>query len=481
MTPGFCPVEATGLPAARSVPMSEIEAIYDAVPIGIVLFDADFRFVRINDRMARTNRLPAADHVGRRIEDVLPPETCAVLRAMQPRLLAGEEIIDVEHEGFDIVTGEQRYWQLSYRPLFGADGNVEAFLGTVHDITRLKQAEEQLRGNNQTYRRLIETNPFGVYLLDSDLRFITASDGAMRVFADFQPLVGRDFEALHHRIWNADFATEVIDRFRHTLATGDPYRASSTETRADIGVVQSYDWRLHRIMLPDGSFGLVCYFYDLTERQAYEQRIGLLLREVDHRARNLLSVVGAVARHTIAPTQQEFQVRFDQRIQALAAAQDLLIESKWTNVPIDPLIRAHLAHLDDILDTRIRLAGPDLRVNPRAAQALGMAMHELATNAVKYGALSNDAGVVDVRWTIDAETFAIAWHESGGPPVAPPQHRGFGSTVVGAMVRSALGGSVDHDFRGDGLHWQSRAPADRLIVEAIANEAIDPAGSGRSA
>lgn len=456
---------ALTLAASRA---AEIEAIYEAAPIGIVLFDTGFRFVRLNRRMAETNGLPAEAHIGHVIEDILPAPTCRILRGMQSRLLAGEEIADLEVSGPDLASGETRFWQVSYRPLRGSDGAVECFLGTVHDITRLKQAEQQLQRSNETYRGLIENNPFGVYLIDADFRMVRVSRGAERVFANTMPLIGRDFSEIIHDIWATDFADEVVRRFRHTLATGDSYRAATTERRAQADVTESYDWRIDRVTLPDGSFGVVCYFYDLTERQAHEQHIGLLMREIDHRARNLLTVVGAVARHTVATSPQDFLHRFEQRIQALAASQDLLIGSRWTNIPVDRLIAAHLAHLDDLLGARIRLEGPEVRVNPAAAQALGMAVHELATNAAKYGALSNRTGHVELHWSIDAPDFRMSWLEVGGPAVTPPARRGFGSTVIGAMVRAALGGTVKLDFAAAGLCWQVECPADRLIAEATA-------------
>jgi PAS domain S-box-containing protein len=445
---------------------AEIAAIYEAAPIGIVLFDRDFRFLRINRRMAEINNLAAEDHIGRVIEEILPLETCTALRAMQPKLLAGEEIGAIEIAGTDLVSGQLRHWRISYKPLRDDDGELAGFLGTIDDITSLKQTELQLQRQNSTYRMLIENNPFGVYLIDGDFRMASASRGTRRVFSKIVPLIGRDFAEIVRLVWTPEFAADVIDRFRHTLATGEPYAAATTEQRGDADAVESYDWCLERIPLPDGGHGVVCYFYDLTERRAYEDRVGLLMREVDHRARNLLAVVGAVARYTVATNPNDFLGRFEARVQALAAGQELLVGSQWTNIPIDRLVRTHLSHLDDLIGRRIRLDGPEVRVNPAAAQALGMAVHELATNATKYGALSNGSGAVDVRWALTGDAFRIAWLEAGGPPVQPPERRGFGSTVVGAMVKSALGGQVELDFAPEGLRWQCEAPAARLIAEA---------------
>jgi two-component sensor histidine kinase len=123
----------------------------------------------------------------------------------------------------------------------------------------------------------------------------------------------------------------------------------------------------------------------------------LLVREANHRARNILSVVQAIAHHTKASSVQEFIARFDERIRSLKASHDLLVKTKW-NIPLAEVVRAQLAHFGPILDSRIIVRGPDLMITPLAAQAIGMAIHEMATNAGKYGALSNDTGHVNIAW-----------------------------------------------------------------------------------
>ena len=440
---------------------AEIAAIYEAAPIGIVLFDTDFRFLRINHRLAEINRRPAEEHIGRLIEDILPPETCAFLRGLRPRLLAGEDVRELEVSGTHPEVGRLEHWQVSYRPLRGADGAVHGFLGTVENITALKEAEVRLRRSNQTYLSLIENNPFGIYLVDADFRLASTSRGAAAAFALRPDAVGSDFAELIRDIWAQPFADHVIGRFRHTLATGEPWREASTSPRGNLPTTQSFDWQIERVILPDGSHGVVCYFYDLTERQHYEERIGLLMREVDHRARNLLTVVSAVARHTVATSPQDFLHRFEQRLQALSESQDLLIRSGWTRVDLATLARAQLAHLDDLLGARIGLSGPAVRLNPASAQALGMALHELATNAAKHGALAGAQGRVSLAWAIGGDRLHICWREIDGPPVLPPARKGFGSTVIGAMVRASLGGAVTLDYAPDGLCWTLDCPLQR--------------------
>jgi PAS domain S-box-containing protein len=212
----------------------------------------------------------------------------------------------------------------------------------------------------------------------------------------------------------------------------------------------------------------VVVFDDITERKRQEEQIRLLLREVNHRAKNMLSLVQAVARQTAASNPEEFLERFSERIQALATSQDLLVKGEWKGVDLAELVRLQLAHFQDLVGTRIELKGPSLLITAPAAQTLGMAVHELATNAGKYGALFVAGGRVAIEWTLECaptgdETFAISWRESGGPQITKPSKEGFGSKVIGPLAESSLDAHVDLKFLKTGLSWRLRCPAAGVI------------------
>jgi PAS domain S-box-containing protein len=173
---------------------------------------------------------------------------------------------------------------------------------------------------------------------------------------------------------------------------------------------------------------------DITERKEREEREHLLMREINHRAKNMLSVVAAIAHQTATRTPETFIERFSERIQALAANQDLLIRNAWHGVEIEDLVRAQLAPFADLIGSRIVVRGPALRFNAASAQAIGLALHELATNAGKYGALSKDTGLLHIGWWAEGETFTMSWAEREGPSVSAPQRRGFGTTVMQQMA-----------------------------------------------
>src|SRR6266446_3748435 len=198
---------------------------------------------------------------------------------------------------------------------------------------------------------------------------------------------------------------------------------------------------------------------DITERKEREEKEHLLMREINHRAKNMLSVVDAIAHQTATKSPEDFVERFSERIQALSANQDLLVRNEWNGVEIADLVRAQLAHFADLIGSRIAMHGPKLRLNPASAQAIGLALHELATNAGKYGSLSTDAGRVDVSWGTDGDALAMSWTEREGPLVSAPKRRGFGTIVMEAMAARSVDGKVDLDYAPSGLTWRLTCPA----------------------
>lgn len=196
---------------------------------------------------------------------------------------------------------------------------------------------------------------------------------------------------------------------------------------------------------------------DVGDRRAEEDRRRALMAELDHRVKNVLAAVQALAVQTAKRTTSldSFLSTFSGRLKAMASANELLTAARWRGAAI-----AHLAaaELGGIAPGQTRWEGPELFLTPRAANALSLALHELATNAVKYGALSVESGRVDVRWTRIADGgFELFWSETGGPPVAQPTHRGFGSTLLSQVTARELNGEVDVEFRRGGVNVRLRA------------------------
>jgi PAS domain S-box-containing protein len=214
--------------------------------------------------------------------------------------------------------------------------------------------------------------------------------------------------------------------------------------------------------------GIIGSKVDITQLKEQEARIRMLLREVTHRSKNLLSVVQGIARQSAANSGSidELIEGFSARLQALAQSHDLLVQSNWAGASMSELVSSQLGHYAELIGSRIEVGGPPLHVGADGAQHIGMALHELATNAAKYGALSVPEGRVRVSWWVcsdatGAKRCTLDWHEQGGPPVEPPARPGFGLVVLKRVTGSAVGGTVQLDFGPDGLHWTLDFPTER--------------------
>jgi PAS domain S-box-containing protein len=211
---------------------------------------------------------------------------------------------------------------------------------------------------------------------------------------------------------------------------------------------------------------------DISERKRLEEAQRVLSREVNHRSKNLLSVVQSIIRYTVTHSpQQDFIKRINERLQALSANQDLLIESSWRGVGMESLVRSQLGHVEKLPLSQVDLDGDSIALVPTAAQAIGIAIHELATNAVKFGALSSETGRVAISWRVeqrdDGRELILSWKESGGPAVSAPEYAGFGSTIIEKITGQSVGGRVVTSYAPTGLSWELRAPADTLLDVSV--------------
>jgi PAS domain S-box-containing protein len=216
---------------------------------------------------------------------------------------------------------------------------------------------------------------------------------------------------------------------------------------------------------------------DITARKASDEARQLLMREVNHRSKNMLTLILTIARRTASTTPADFVERFERRLLALAANMDLLVASGWQPLSLEDLVRSQLSHFGDGLQDRFVIKGPPVFVPAHAAQAIGMALHELATNAAKYGSLSTDGGRVAIRWSVDGSEFHMSWQETGGPEVTKPTSRGFGSILIDTIVKSSLLGEVWIDFAPTGVEWRLKCPHDwhsqAAVSGSVANTRIN--------
>ena len=206
--------------------------------------------------------------------------------------------------------------------------------------------------------------------------------------------------------------------------------------------------------------GVFTVHRDIREHIRREAQLRLVMRELAHRTKNLLAIIQSIERQTArrSLTKEEFHERFSSRLQALAASHDLLVETNWDGALLSDLIERQLAAFSDQIGARILAKGPPLRLSPEVAQTLGLAIHELATNATKYGALATPNGKIEINWELSAdatgtEMFHLGWREEGGPPVQPPAQRGFGSLAIERLAAQALNGQAELRYLPQGVQW----------------------------
>lgn len=208
-----------------------------------------------------------------------------------------------------------------------------------------------------------------------------------------------------------------------------------------------------------------------SELKRREERLNLLMRELAHRTKNILTLTLAIAHQSKRRSSgfDDFHQRFTRRLSALSAALDLLVGSDWRGADLEELVHAELAPFADGAAPQLEIGGPSVRLNAQAAQHIGMALHELATNATKYGALSVPGGRVLINWQLagGGETYLrFSWREAGGPPVVPPMETGFGRTVIEQVVARDLGAKVVMAFAPEGFWWEIDLPAGNFAQEA---------------
>jgi PAS domain S-box-containing protein len=199
---------------------------------------------------------------------------------------------------------------------------------------------------------------------------------------------------------------------------------------------------------------------DITERKRAEERQILLAEEVDHRARNVVAVVQSIMRLTRAESIDDYIGALDGRIGALSNAHRLLASSRWEGAELKRLVDEEFAPYRAGGKERVSVRGPGVVLPPATAQTIALALHELATNAAKYGALSTEAGRVALSWHIEDGRLALSWQESNGPQIMPPNRRGYGSRAIVAGIERQLGGIVKFDWQKNGLHCTLSVPHD---------------------
>jgi PAS domain S-box-containing protein len=361
------------------------------------------------------------------------------------------------------IKGDWRWIKAVSQPRFDELGNHMGFIGVAHDISVAKQAEIELSASEERFRLMAESAPVMIWISDPNGRCVHLNQ-MLREFWGLAEQQVADFDwgsTLH-----PDDAALALGRVSSALEKRSHLTLKCRYLDAK-GRYRTLETRAHPRFAADGEFiGMVGANVDVTEREQAEKARELLVDELNHRVKNTLAIVQAIAHRTFRKDSNPTEARqaFEGRLVALGHAHDLLTSANWENASLIELA-------ETALDTKganagaVSLAGPPVLLSPKQAVSMAMALHELCTNARKYGALSRDEGRVRVEWSQsngEQPELRIVWHEIGGPPVYPPVRQGFGSTLLERTLARDLDGQVKADFEPGGLRCQITLPLDRL-------------------
>ena len=387
---------------------------------------------------------------------VHPEDLPSVQQRLQDAMAAGAQTVDFDFRVL-LPGGETRHIEGSGRILYDADGAPERMIGVNMDVTERRRAEYALRESEARLRSVGENIPFAMIY-----QIAVPADGSAR------------------RFLYVSGSCEQLNGIRPEEAMADPmalYALVAPEERERLGALEAealaartaFDTEV-RFHLRDGRsrwFRLASapretkggetiwdgIQIDVTERREAEERRRLLTDELNHRVKNTLAIVQSIAFQTFREgvATEDARRRFQGRVAALAQAHDLLTRESWTSVPLGEVIDLALSGLTPGPE-RLEIAGDQRRLDPQTAVSLAMVMHELGTNASKHGAWSAADGRVRVSWraggSAEDPRLLLRWEEVGGPPVRPPERRGFGTRLIERGVAADLGATIDYAPEG---------------------------------
>ena len=475
-------------------PSIDFESLFGASPNPYVLVTPDLTIVAMNDAYLAATMRRREDLVGRQMFDAFPSdpqsESHRLLHTSLNRVVQTGERDELALIRYDIELPsgefEERYWSATHTPLLD-DGKVAYILQHTGDVTELQrlrtfaaeaghytreeagvferahavqEVNQSLTQETNRLRTLFEQAPgFVAVLTGPDLRFQLANAAYRRLVGD-RDVIGKTVAEALPEVVEQGFAN-LLEQVR---TTGEPYigRSVSVMLEGESGgplEERFLDFIYQPILAPDGTTsGVFVQGHDVTEQRRAEEHQQLLIHELNHRVKNTLSIVQALAMQSFNDSAEPAVARqtFDARLNALSAAHNLLTMENWESAGLMETIKASVAATAGANAARVSVHGPDIVVAPQTAVSIAMAVHELCTNAIKYGALSNDSGTVDVRWTARPDeggllTLEIDWTEAGGPPVTPPTRRGFGTRLIERGLSAELKSSVVLDYRPSGL------------------------------
>lgn len=436
--------------------------LFEQLPFAIYVCDQDGLVLRYNRRAAELwGRAPKLGDPNERFcgsykmfrpdGSLLPHHECPMADVLRTGVSVRQQEVHIERPD-----GMRGIALVDIEAVNDGDGNIIGAVNCFQDVTERKRADEALRSAEQALRDFVENAAVGMHWVGPDgiILWANRTELEMLGFAS-EEYIGRHIAEFH-----AD--QPVIEDILARLTKAETLRNYEARLRCKDGSIREVLINSNVLWQDDKFVHTRCVTRDITDRRRAEEREKMLAREVDHRAKNLLALVQATVQLTHADTVEDYKTAIKGRLQALSNAHTLLAQSRWAGASLHSLIAEELApyRLQGVPHTLID--GPELLLEPKSAQAIAMVLHELTTNAVKYGALSVPSGRLRVEWSCGETQLVIRWSEAGGPSVKPPNREGFGTRVVGRVVKAELEGTLRFDWKPDGLACEIIIPLGQL-------------------
>jgi len=459
------PDDPSHLPASE-LSEAHLAAIVASSTDAIISKDRDGIVMSWNAAATRIFGWSAADMVGQSIRLIVPADRSAEEDSILSRIRAGEIVPNFEtwrrHKDGHLLPVS-----VTVSPIRDRTGAIVGASKIAHDITERLSVRERLARSEAQFRALADNIP--------QLAWMAEPDGGLFWYnrrwydytgTEFAQMAGWGWRSVHH----PDHIEGVEIRFREALAKGEPWEDTFPLRGAD----GAYRWFLSRARPVRSDAGEIQMWFgtntDVTQQRENEQRIELLMGELNHRAKNMLAKVQAIVRGAARGAEPAFIAGLEQRIVALSRNQDMLLRRGLTGAMLSETVRSQTQFIDDGSSGRFVIEGEgDVLLTASAAEAIGLAIHELSTNAVKHGALANALGMVSIAWSLEptdtGRRLALTWREIGGPPVGAKNPAGFGTILIERNPQAVMGAEVSLDFAPAGLVWTLSAPLDRITAD----------------
>jgi len=383
--------------------------------------------------------------IGKPVTILMPADRQGEEEAILKRIRSGQR---VEH--FETVR-QRKYGglidiSLTISPIRNSFGKIIGASKIARDITERKRAAEAARRAEQEFRDFVENVSVGMHSIDADGIIVWANRTEMEMLGfTREEYIGRHIAEFH-------VERPLVEDILQRLTNRETPLNYEARLRCKDGSVRHVLINSNVLWDGDRLVHTRCFTRDITDRKQSEAEIATLAREAEHRAKNVLATVQATVHLTQSDTVEGLKRAIAGRIQALANVHTLFVKSRWAGAELRNLVTQELAPYCRDGDTRARIDGAHVLLDPSAAQAIAVCLHELATNAAKYGALSSSEGRVHIEWSRATDSrLILRWTEANGPLVAQPTRRGFGMRVMERMVQGPLNGEIRFEWLPEGL------------------------------